>query len=106
MFSVAGHGSPKGIRRPEDQREIMPVEELADMIRNHPDFHWQPVQIDACNVGNVSKANGSYAQRLADLLNVEVRAPTSPVCYITEGGKVSVMYNDYDKTIENGHFVV
>ena len=103
VFSVGGHGDATGIAWPfRDQAPSprIPAETLANRIRNDPRFHGQPVQLDACNVGN-----GSYPQELANLLGVEVRAPNRYACYISRGGRVTVEYHGLIRRVENGRVV-
>ena len=83
VFSVGAHGNAQdGVlyKKSDGKYYSIPVRSLARKIRRNPRYRHQPVQLDSCNVGN-----GQYPQQLANLLGVEVRAPTRFVWYSSTG---------------------
>ena len=80
VFSVASHGDSRGLIL---YGQHIPVQVLAKSIRTWKSFTnscHTVVQLDACNVGK-----GQYPQDLANLLQVEVRAPTRCAWYFFDG---------------------
>lgn len=83
VFSVGARGNAQdGVlyKKSDGKYYSIPVRSLARKIRRNPRCRHQPVQLDSCNVGN-----GQYPQQLANLLVVEVRAPTRFVWYNSTG---------------------
>ena len=73
-YSVSGHGNPSHMV--DASGNILTVIDLADKINNDPTFRGQPIYLDACSTG---KGPNSFAQQLADILGVPVKAPTAKV---------------------------
>ncbi|MBP3856518.1 MAG: minor capsid protein [Ruminiclostridium sp.] len=86
------HGDPDNllIRGMSGEEWEYPAEEAADMIRNSREFKGEPIRLIACQTG--AKENG-IAQKLADTLGVEVKAPTESV-YINMRGEMFITDND------------
>jgi hypothetical protein len=68
-------------------------EDLADMIRNDPNWNNRPVMLGACGTGTTwGKGHGGraehepFAQTLANLLGVPVTAPLGFSRYSAQGG--------------------
>jgi hypothetical protein len=55
--------------------------QIADAVRNNPDYDGGPVRLVACHAGVVDEAAGvpPAAQQVADALGVPVKAPTNAV---------------------------
>ncbi len=75
MFKVIGHGNPYGIRQGD---RMLNAEELADMIRQSGDYVGgkQKIILFSCSTG---REPDGLARQLADILNVEVIAPSTEV---------------------------
>jgi len=87
-FSVAGHGNGSIITSllPEGKVTYTP-EELAQVIKNHPNWNNRQVILGACHTGSKFDYNGGvpFAQRLANSLGVQVTAPNNFVWYGVDG---------------------
>ena len=87
-FSVAGHGNGSIITNLDrNNRIVYSPEELAEVIRLHPQWTGQPVILGACNTGAGFDYNSKipFAQRLANSLGVSVTAPNNLVWYDMNG---------------------
>lgn len=84
-YTVAGHGNPGNM---EDRRNgIQPIfaNDLANMIRNDPNWKGQPVILGACNTGVSRDGKPSFAQQVANKLGVDVTAPMDFSWYARSG---------------------
>ncbi|MBA9001813.1 WXG100-like domain-containing protein [Thermomonospora cellulosilytica] len=68
-FVLDGHGDANGMRV-GDRR--LSVDEVADLIRNDPNWNGREVLLLSCNTGE-----GDFARQLAERLGVPVTAPTT-----------------------------
>ncbi|TDB85761.1 ADP-ribosyltransferase, partial [Actinomadura sp. 7K534] len=68
-FTVDGHGDADGLRLPGGRR--LNADELADLIRNDPNWNGREVLLLSCRTGD-----GDFAARLAQRLGVPVTAPS------------------------------
>lgn len=81
LIVIGAHGTPNGIYGPT--HTLIPAQQLAQQIRMLPRFQANtnmPILLDSCNVGN-----GGYPQQLANLLGVNVYAPTQFAWYYPTG---------------------
>jgi RHS repeat-associated protein len=87
-YTVAGHGNPVNM---EDRRgekiKILYPKDLAEIIKNDPNWKGRPILLGACNSGRTPGSGGpSFAEQLADLLGVDVTAPTDFTWYFPGDG--------------------
>lgn len=81
VFDLYAHGTPKGIT--DELGNFMSVKEVADLIRNSPDYHSNmAINLWACNTG---AGVDSFAQQLAVEMNAVVIAPNQFVMYPVSG---------------------
>ncbi|NED50003.1 hypothetical protein G3I24_03635, partial [Micromonospora aurantiaca] len=66
-FIVDGHGDPDGMRVGD---RLLSVDEVADLIRNDPNWDGREVLLLSCETGD-----GQFAAQLAQRLGVPVTAP-------------------------------
>jgi RHS repeat-associated protein len=69
FYTIAGHGGSRSFyplddRDPKRRARQMPVEELADLIRNDPNWKGRPIRLMICHVGK-----GTYAEELSRKLS-------------------------------------
>lgn len=76
-YTVGGHGSV-GIMSNIDGSGLYP-EGLAKLIKNDPNYKGQDIDLYVCNAG--TGGDYSFAQKLANLLNVKVTAPNGFYLY-------------------------
>lgn len=84
-YTVAGHGNPGNM---EDRRNgIKPIfpNDLAEMIRNDPNWNGKSIILGACNTGLSRNGKPPFAQQLADKLGVDVTAPMDFTWYDLSG---------------------
>jgi RHS repeat-associated protein len=78
-ITVSGHGVSEGVLDPSGK--LLPVNNLANQIKGLEKYNEVTgVILAVCNVGL-----GQYAQQLADILKIPVRAPNSEAWYGTDG---------------------
>ena len=80
-FSVILHGSPQQVHV---GKSTLSARDMANLLRHTPE--WQnnprPIRLIACNTG---EHDNGFAQQLADLLGVEVKAPNTVVWGVGHG---------------------
>ena len=81
VFSIAGHGNPTSMFN-QYGNPITP-NELADMMEKQGYDGKQPVKLYSCETG--SNGTNSFAQKLANLINQPVTAPSVPYLVNTNG---------------------
>ena len=81
-FSVTMHGSPEQVRV---GKTTLSAHDMANLLRHTPEWNDdpRPIRLIACNTGEHDEG---FAQQLADLLGVEVKAPNTTV-WGRPGGK-------------------
>lgn len=83
-YTVAGHGNNK-ILQDAEGRTIY-AEDLARIIKRDPNWYGKPIIIGSCNTGkDRDDGEASFAQELADKLNVPVKASLEFVWFGEEG---------------------
>lgn len=78
VYSIAGHGAVDENGDSVNEMELpngslINAAQLADMIRNDPNWKGKPIEIRGCALG---QGNNSLAQQLANLLDTNVTAGT------------------------------
>ncbi len=86
------HGDPFNllIRGMDGEEWAYPADKAAEMIRNSREFKKEPIRLISCQTG--AEENG-IAQQLANILGVDVKAPTESV-YINMNGEMFITDND------------
>jgi hypothetical protein len=69
-FDVTGHGGPQRMRLGREQMPIS-AEDLADILRAEPGYNSQDIRLLTCHA---AYGENSFAQQLADLMGVNVKA--------------------------------
>lgn len=99
FYDVVAHGAPeymeffgKGINH----------NTLKQILEGRSDYHGENIRLISCSTGWADDNGNCFAQRLADVMNVEVKAPNR-LLYIHTDGTISVGSNPYKM---NGEMVV
>jgi hypothetical protein len=95
-YVVIGHGNPdvmedgtvtKKNRQGIPYSPLITADELAKRIKNDPNFANKRIRLISCSTGREGKKDEdeSFAQKLADLLQVEVLAPNANMKFCSTG---------------------
>lgn len=90
-YDVVGHGSPEimeffGRKVNEDI--------IAKIIKGRSDYKWEKIRLLSCMTGLADEKGNCFAQRLANALNVEVKAPNK-LLYLHKNGTIHVGSSAY-----------
>ncbi|GLY49816.1 hypothetical protein Lesp01_34720 [Lentzea sp. NBRC 102530] len=85
FYDVVAHGTPTKVLLGPGQ-QLADARALAEALKRDPNYRGGPIRLCSCSTGS---PRGDFAQRLADLLKVEVRAPVD-ILWIWEDGKIGV----------------
>lgn len=75
---------------------------LAEIIKNRKDYTGEPIRLLSCNTGNSTSNANCFAQRLANELKVEVKAPNN-IIWAYSDGRISIGKTHTDKS---GEFIL
>lgn len=86
------HGSPTSliINGLDGEEWTYDAKEAAEMIRNSREFHGQPIRLISCQTGALEDG---IAQQIADILGVEILAPTE-IVNVDINGEMFICDND------------
>jgi hypothetical protein len=100
FFDVVSHGTPESLikKNPwtDEIEEVLTAEHLAARITASPSWGGQAIRLIACETG---QEGGTLAQTLADILKVDVKAPTGDV-WITKNGDVATDIGDMWRVVK------
>ena len=102
FYDVVLHGDPETVYF---YGEKIDSHTLAKIIKGRSDYHGEPIRLLSCNTGRQGENKDCFAQRLANELKAEVKAPNNILwAHRIEGGisKISIGDTAYD---DSGKFV-
>ena len=86
-YTIGGHGSACGDGMTDAQGNKLTPERLAELIKNARNYTGgQNITLYMCNTGSQCPTGDNFAQRLANIMGVGVRAPNGYV--------VAAVFND------------
>ena len=83
-------------------------QDFADIIRNDPEYHGGNIRLLACQSGRL---DGGFAQQLADIMQVQVLAPTEILwlskdgdTFLSDSAVLAELWEQGEKVIETGRW--
>lgn len=95
-YDIVGHGSPEII---EFFGQNVSDEVIKKILEAREDYNGQVIRLISCSTGVVDENGNCFAQRLADIMGVEVIAPNG-LLNIHPNGKITIGANPYRNTGE------
>lgn len=87
FYDVAMHGNPKNV---EFFDEPIDAKTLAKIIKSRKDYpKGSKVRLLSCSTGKITDTANCFAQQLANILGVEVEAPTDDI-FVYENGDIKI----------------
>ena len=88
FFDVALHGSENAVAYGTEAVNMSP-RTLAEIIKRSEGYSGQPIRLLSCNTGHQIGSDYCFAEELANILNVNVKAPNG-ILHITSTGEIYV----------------
>ena len=82
FYDVHAHGERTSV---ECFTSDISAETMAYILRKRPDYKGGPIRLFCCHTGERDESGDCFAQRLADILGVEVKAPSTVTTIRSDG---------------------